>query len=61
MGSSNEALEKIQRLNEHNKIPMTLIGGSKTVFTTISHILKSRRSSNWSRDGVDVVVSLPRK
>ena len=55
MGSSNDGLEKIQRLNEHNRMPMTLIGGRMKVFTTVSHISKPSWSSNSSRDGKDAV------
>ena len=55
MGSSNDGLEKIQKLNEHNTMPMRLIGGRMNVFNTISHISKPKWSSNSSRDGMGVV------
>ena len=40
MGSSNDEREKIQRLNEHNAMPIKLIGGNINVFTTVCHISK---------------------
>ncbi len=52
MGSLNDERENIQRLNEHNEMPMKLIGGSMKVFTTVCHISKPNWSSNSSRDGV---------
>ena len=68
MGPSNNGRKKIKRLNEHNRMPIILIGGRMKVFNTISHILKSNRSSNLWRDGgddgnrvtfvVDIVVEL---
>ena len=54
MGSSNDGLEKIQRLNEHNTMPMRMIGGRMNVFNTISYISKPNWSSNSSRDGIGV-------
>jgi len=55
MGSSNDGLEKIQRLNEHNRMPKRLIGGRMNVLITISHISKPKWSSKSFRDGIGIV------
>ena len=53
MGSSNDGRKKIQRLNEHNTMPIILIGGRMKVFNSVSHILKANWLSKSSRHGED--------
>ena len=52
MGSLKDGREKIQRLSEHNAMPMKLIGGSMNVFIIDPQRSKPNSSSNSSRDGV---------